>query len=91
VRGEKDDRHGWLTPVPVGSKQAGPQFRNFVNLRGAIPSRLFLPSQNFLETLKALSTAERRHYLGHLGKVTFRFIIGRACEQSASRETFDEY
>ena len=21
VRGEKDDRHGWLTPVPVGSKQ----------------------------------------------------------------------
>ena len=21
VRGEKDDRHGWLTAVPVGSKQ----------------------------------------------------------------------
>jgi branched-chain amino acid aminotransferase len=21
VRGEKDDRHGWLTPVPVRSKQ----------------------------------------------------------------------
>ena len=21
VRGEKNDRHGWLTPVPVGSKQ----------------------------------------------------------------------
>jgi branched-chain amino acid aminotransferase len=21
VRGEKEDRHGWLTPVPVGSKQ----------------------------------------------------------------------
>jgi len=22
VRGEKSDRHNWLTPVPVGSKQA---------------------------------------------------------------------
>jgi len=21
IRGEKADRHGWLTPVPVGSKQ----------------------------------------------------------------------
>jgi branched-chain amino acid aminotransferase len=21
IRGEKDDRFGWLTPVPVGSKQ----------------------------------------------------------------------
>ena len=66
VRGEKNDRHGWLTPVPVSAASSRSAYNSWVNSnpgRGvfnAAPLRPSLPG-NKLTSLRRRSTMSARY------------------------------